>query len=72
MNIITQVPVYPTVLYLWFTPFCSLGPAAFNVTAKVVSLSSTLEQINVTWTVSCTAKVLRAKRFIKVLQYSFL
>ena len=39
-----------------------LGPAAFNVTAKAVFLSSMWEQIKVTWTVSCTAKGLSVNR----------
>ena len=32
---------------------CSVEPADFGITARVISQSSTQEQINVSWTVSC-------------------
>ena len=51
----------------WFSYFYLLGPAAFNVTAQVVSQSSTWEQINITWTVSYMVKNVRVHRHYQTL-----
>ena len=42
-----------------FSYLCSIEPAAFIVTAQVVSQTSAQEQINVTWTVSCTVMYIK-------------
>ena len=57
--------IYSCILVLWFSPCCFIGPTSFNVTAEVVFLSSILEQINVNWTVSCTAKGLSVNRHFR-------